>query len=66
MKRQSVRAKALDDLRLLRAELAEREVANRRRVKALDRAREIAARQEVKLGWVYGVRKAGVTRAKPT
>lgn len=58
MKSQSVRAKALDDLRLLRAELAERELANRRRVKALDRAREIAARQEAKLGWVYGVRKA--------
>lgn len=57
MKSQSVRAKALDDLRLLRAELAERELANRRRVKALDRAREIAARQEAKLGWVYGVRK---------
>lgn len=58
MKRQSVRAKALDDLRKLRAELAEREAATRRRVKALDRAREIAARQEAKLGWVYGVRKA--------
>lgn len=53
MKNQSVRAKALDDLRKLRAELAEREAARARRIKALDRAREIAERQEAKLGWVY-------------
>lgn len=65
MKSQSVRAKALDDLRLLRAELAEREAANRRRVKALDRAREIAERQEAKLGWVYYGNTRGVPRAHP-
>lgn len=66
MRNQSVRAKALDDLRKLRAELAEREAAHRRRVKALDRAREIAERQEAKLGWVYYGSTKGVPRAHST